>query len=115
MWDYKLCEKEPDTLASAMRRRGGGLDGHVGELTDKLRERRRLIAEIDAANADRKRAAGSGNGDAREAARDLRARTASLKDALTPSKKRSRRSSRCCRTVPMSRSRMGAARPRTSW
>lgn len=87
MWDYKLCEKDPDTLAAAMRRRGVDLNGQVGELADKLRERKRLIAEIDAANAERKRAAGGANGDARDAARDLRERIAALKNILDATEK----------------------------
>jgi seryl-tRNA synthetase len=82
MWDYKLCEKEPDTLAVAMRRRGVGLDGQVGELANKLRERKRLMGEVDAANAERKRLAGGGNGDERAAARELRERNAGLKGTL---------------------------------
>lgn len=82
MWDYKLCEKEPDTLATAMLRRGVVLTDQIRQLTGKLIDRRRLIAEIDVANAERKRAADGSNGDARELARDLRARSANLKESL---------------------------------
>jgi len=82
MWDYKLCEKEPDTLAVAMRRRGIGLNDQITSLTSKLRERKQLLAKIDDANSERKRASNNSNGDVRELARDLRVQSASLKETL---------------------------------
>lgn len=82
MWDYKLFLREPNSLANAMQRRGVGLDGKVDELASKLRERKRLIEEIDAINAERKRAAIDRNGESREDARDMRAQSARLKNVF---------------------------------
>ncbi|HYR27737.1 MAG TPA: serine--tRNA ligase [Thermoanaerobaculia bacterium] len=82
MWDLKLCEKEPAALADAMLRRGIGQDQQVADLAAKLRERKRLIAAIDVANTERRRAADA-RGGSREEARNLREQTSSLRDELS--------------------------------
>jgi len=80
MWDYKLLENEPETLASALQRRGSKFDDQVGELSARLCARKQLVKEIEAGNAERKRAAAGGS--KREVGRNLRAHSAELKDKL---------------------------------
>ena len=87
MWDLKTCEKDPEALVAALQRRGAVLDNEVGVLADRLRERRRLISEIDALNATRKRIAKARNGDGHERARGLRDEASRLKNALVTTEK----------------------------
>lgn len=84
MWNLNVCERSPERLAEALRRRGLEAEDkkYTGALTQALGERRKLIFEIDELNASRKLRAKRGTHDAIEEARSFRTQAGELKARL---------------------------------
>lgn len=83
MWNARLCEKEPQILATALGRRGIEVNGDLVELANAFASRKQLITEMDKINVVRKQiAAGARDGSSSADGRALRDRAGELKSAL---------------------------------